>query len=139
MLMKEPTWDINGMISYRNTPEMGLGIFATRLIVERTEITCNPVRTYKDKDAELLRKTDAYRMMFVDRDIYGPNGSNPPIHLVLGSISMLNHGDKENCMVLWELNEVKPEMSQAKLIAMRDINPGEQLLMKYHNFDEYDF
>lgn len=139
MLLRDSIWDINGLISYRETTKMGLGVFSNRDIGERTEILCEPVRTFKGRDAELLRQTDAYRMMFVDRTSYEDNTGNPPIHLVLGAISMLNHGDDENCVVCWELDDDKPEKSRVRLVAAKDIKSGEQLLMRYHNVDEYDF
>ena len=138
-MVRDLSWDINGMISYGATTNMGLGIFARRNIIERTEILCDPVRTFDKHDAKLLRQTDAYRMMFVDREKFGSSTVNPPIHLVLGPIAMLNHGNEENCFVSWELDNERPEKSRARLFAKRDIKAGEQLLMRYHNAEEYEF
>lgn len=133
------TWRINDLISYRDTEAMGLGVFALAEIPESSVIVRDPVRTFVGKDAELLKQTDAFRMMFVDREAYDDGAPDAPVHLVLGSIGMLNHGKKSNCEVVWNIASSDDTNRFAQLVAKRKIVAGEQLLMTYHNAEEYDF
>ncbi|WP_423910965.1 SET domain-containing protein [Candidatus Spongiihabitans sp.] len=49
---------------------------------------------------------------------------------------MVNHSSNENCRIKWKL---EGDVAQAKLIAKRNIDAGEELFIRYYNIGEYDF
>lgn len=136
--VREEIWNINNLVSYANTPTMGLGVIARDDIQAGSEILCDPVRTFSKDEAEKLRSSEAYYLTFVDRETYGKGVKFSPVHLVVGPISMINHNRHPNCEVTWDIGRgvLNPK---ARLHAKRDILEGEQLFIAYHNIDEYDF
>jgi len=133
-----PKWEINDLVSYAETASMGLGVVAQRRIEMDTEILCDPVRTFTGDDAARIRSTEAYHILFVDRETFDVENKRSPLHLVVGPISILNHSKNANCHILWEIGE-DVRSPRARLFARRDILPGEQLVISYHNIEEYDF
>lgn len=137
MLQTEEKWAINDRVRFSETPEMGLGVVATRDIDANTEILRDPVRTFTGHETAVLRETSAYHLLFVDRDTYAPGGGSA-LHLVVGPISMVNHDKNPNCIVDWSVG-YGVKNPHAKLITTRKIPRGAQIFISYHNIDEYDF
>ena len=96
------------------------------------------MRSFDGKDAQLLRKTAAYHLLFVDRTHYALKNENSPLHLVVGAISMVNHCKYPNCTLQWNIDPSECETC-ATLIAQKPIKLGEELFIEYHNIDEYEF
>ena len=105
---------------------------------KNTEILCNPVRTFIKQDAKILKNTQLYPLLFVDRDSYESKNQVPSLHLMIGAITMLNHNQDANCYISWHIGE-DIQTACAKLYAKRHICSGEELFIQYHNIDEYDF
>ena len=136
--MSPPKWVINENAFFQKTESMGLGVFASRDISSKEVILCDPVRTFVEHDAEILRKTSAYHILFVDRQTFGMKGKVSPLHLAVGATSIVNHSRIPNCFVEWCLsNEI--EESKVKLISNCPIKKGNEFFINYHNISEYDF
>lgn len=131
-------WNVNSLAHYRNTEEMGLGVFASRPISARQEILKDPIRTFTGSDTLKLRETEAYHILFVDRDHYTTENKKSPLHFAVGPISIVNHSDEPNCKVVWDF-DVHDTMSSVALIATKDILPGDEFFISYHNIQEYNF
>jgi|GEM_PF-4292886 len=137
MLQTLTKWMINDMVAFTETRHMGMGLIAIKPIAADTEILRDPVRSFNGPDCDLIRKSSAYPLFFVDREAYTAEGSLPPLHLVVGPITMINHNKDANCAVSFAIyGEDNPH---AKLVAKRPISEGDQIFITYHNIDEYDF
>lgn len=136
--MTNERWIINDRAYFAKTDKMGLGVFAAREIFAEEKILIDPVRSFEGLDAERIRNTNAYHILFVDRQKYTENSSGFPLHFVIGPISIINHCKESNCFIRWNLEPAGIE-SSAILIAKRKIYSGEELFITYYNIEEYDF
>lgn len=137
LLKLRDLWKVNDLVSYFETPDMGLGVRASTNIDRGVSILRDPVRTFSGKDASLIRQTSAYHLYFVDRGSYKCGTKNSPIHAAIGPISIINHDANPNSELRWcKIGKVD---AYVELFSSREIYAGEELFISYHNIDEYEF
>lgn len=133
------TWEINSLIFYGSSTQMGLGVFASAEIKPNQLILQDPVRSFEPLESALLKETSAYHLLFVDRETYAGKDNNCKLHLVVGPISMINHSDNANCSVEWNIAGNDYYLAKASLVSNRHIKAGEEIFIDYLNVEEYEF
>ena len=127
---------INTHIGYRTAGKKGLGVFALRNIKVNTILTCAVFRTIRKSDCRIVRSTEIFHHLFVDRRTYSDNPKDCELHIAFGSISVINHAENPNCYLRWEYNG---RYSFVNLISSRNIFRDEEILISYENISDYDF
>ena len=121
------------MIEIKIFPEKGRGVIATEFISKGTVIEKSPVVVFPAEQRHILDKTEVFRYYFVRPAEYGES-KEVGGYLVFGLASFCNHSDLPNTQVDWVENETG---LWAHLVALDDIQPGEECLLFYTNVDEY--
>ena len=121
------------MIKVQELAKKGRGIVATTMIAKETAIEVSPSVSFSAAQRDVIDKTDLQKYYFVIPSEYE---KNPKVngHIVFGLSSLCNHSDTPNAYINW----VKDEMGLwAHLIALQDIQPGDEVCLYYTNIDEY--
>ncbi|NER80849.1 MAG: SET domain-containing protein [Leptolyngbya sp. SIO1D8] len=121
------------MIEVKWFPKKGRGVVAKKLLPKGTFIESAPVGSFSSEQWTLIKKTDIFKYCFVIPSEYSDkqhvNG-----HIVFGLSSLCNHSETPNAYVKW----IKDEIGLwAYLIALTDIQSGEEVSVRYTNIDEY--
>ena len=127
---------ITDCLEYRMAGEKGLGVFARREIRASTLLTFAAIRPVTGADAKILRSTEVFHHLFVDRRSYVKGQKFCNLHIAFGSISIVNHSDNPNCYLQWEYDGMR---SFVYLIASRNIAEGSEITIFYENVSDYDF
>jgi len=123
------------MIEVKLFPQKGRGIVATKLITQETLIEVAPAGSFPAEQWQLMSQTELFKYCFVIPTEYE---KSPQMggYIVFGFSSLCNHSETPNAYIKW----VKNEMGLwAYLIALKDIQPEEEVFLFYTNIDEYSF
>lgn len=121
------------MIQVKQFPKKCRGIVATKMIAKETEIEVSPTVSFSAAQRDIIDKTELQKYYFV---IHSEYETNPKVggHIVFGLSSLCNHSETPNAYINW----VKDEMGLwAHLIALQDIQAGDEVCLYYTNIDEY--
>jgi len=121
------------MIELRETEDMGWGIFAVCRIPKGTEITRNIAEAFAHEDWPAVEASPFEHLVYMNKDEYPEFMSG---FIALGSISMVNHSDSPNASV--DRTDESGRL-EAILTALREIQPGEQVLIRYTDRGRYEF
>ena len=121
------------MIRVKYFPKKGRGIVATELISKETLIEVAPVGSFPAKQRPLMNKTEVFEYYFVIPAEY-KNSKNVGGHIVFGLSSLCNHSETPNAYIKWVKNEIG---LWAHLVASKDIQLDEEVVVFYTNIDEY--
>ncbi|NEP53665.1 MAG: SET domain-containing protein [Moorea sp. SIO3C2] len=121
------------MIEVKLLTQKGRGIVATKLITKETLIEAAPVGSFPAEQWSIMNKTEVFKYCFVIPEEYKKN-QNVGGYIAFGLSSLCNHSETPNAYINW----VKDEIGLwAHLIASKDIQPGEEVLLLYTNIDQY--
>lgn len=110
----------------RTSPLHGRGLFAAQPLREGTEIGRYPLLILSHEDTERLKATRLYHYVFyVDEREDGAVRAA----VAFGEISMCNHSPQLNAVF-----DVDADVAEVILTAVRDIAPGEEILIDYEDF-----
>jgi len=112
----------------------GRGVVAVNTIAKDSVVLCDAVERYSGEAARALRQHPLYQRLFVDPASYGCATSSDLLWAI-GAISVLNHSDTPNCSVSWKATS---SGEWALLCADQTIRPGEEILIRYTNIDQYE-
>lgn len=120
-------------LEIRHAEGKGCGVFTTKFLAGDQDLFCDPVKRYKNEDARSLARHSIYTHLFVDPRHYGLTES-VDLLWVIGLISILNHSNTPNCWVEWRRDSLG---EWALLRSITNIPPGDELLIRYTNIEEY--
>ncbi|MDY6784392.1 MAG: SET domain-containing protein-lysine N-methyltransferase [Cyanobacteriota bacterium] len=121
------------MIEVKLFPKKGRGTVATQPISKETLIEVAPVGSFPANQRPTLNETEVFEYYFVIPSEY-ENSKKVGGHIVFGLSSLCNHSENPNAYINW----VKDEIGLwAHLIALKDIQLGEEVFVFYTNIDEY--
>lgn len=123
------------MIDVRHIPKKGRGLIAVQPIYAGTLIEVAPVASFPAEERAIVDKTSVFPYYFIQPSEYRQSKESRG-HFVFGIVSLCNHADEPNACVKWVENEVG---LWTHLMALKDIEPGEEVTMYYTNVDEYSF
>ncbi len=132
---KELAFSGRSMIEVRHIPQKGRGLIAVQPIYAGTLIEVAPVASFRAEERAIIDKTSVFPYYFIQPSEYGHSQESRG-HFVFGVVSLCNHADEPNACVKWVENEVG---LWTHLVALKDIEPGEEVTMYYTNVDEYSF
>lgn len=121
------------MIKVQLFPKKGRGIVATKMIGKDTLIEVSPVASFSPDQRDIIDKTELGAYCFVIRSEY-EKSKKACGHIVFGLSSLCNHSESPNAYIKWVKNEIG---LWAHLIALQDIQPGDEISLNYTNIDEY--
>lgn len=121
------------MIEVKFFPKKGRGILATKPIPKETLIETAPVASFPTEQWQLISKTKMFDYCFVIPSEY-EKSQNVGGYIAFGLSSLCNHSETPNAYINW----IKDEIGLwAHLIASKNIQPGEEVLLFYTNINEY--
>lgn len=121
------------MIEVQLLPKKGRGVVATKLIPKGALIEKAPVASIPAEQQVSLEATEVFQYYFVRLSEYEKN-KEVGCHIVFGLSSLCNHSETPNTYVNWVEDEIG---LWAYLIALEDIQLGEECLLFYTNVDQY--
>lgn len=121
------------MIKVKLFPKKGRGIVATELIPKETLIEAAPVASFPAKQIPLVSKTEILKYYFVIPSEYEKR-ENVRGYIVFGLSSLCNHSETPNAYINWTKDDIG---LWAYLIALKDIQPEEEIFLFYTNVDQY--
>lgn len=110
-----------GCMEVKETPDKGRGVFATRKISQGSFIERAPLLILSAEEWKQIASTNLYHYAFD----WGVDGAQAALALGLGS--MYNHDITPNVYYLR-----RPSERSLDFFALRDIQPGEELLINYN-------
>jgi len=124
----------NAPLRVANVAVKGRGVFATTTIRTGELIEEAPSWGFTAEEEKLINQTAAFAYYFVrnDRDIEGEIYKG---HFVFGLISIVNHSANPNAKICWRDRD---SGAWASIVAIRDIQPGEEITHKYTNIEAYE-
>ncbi|MCI5117859.1 MAG: SET domain-containing protein-lysine N-methyltransferase [Candidatus Electrothrix sp. AW2] len=122
------------MVKVEQIPGKGRGIIAARVIPQNTVIENAPAVALPSEQLEGIRETAIWQYCFVRPTEYNTRKNCARGYLVFGLSSLTNHSDHPNAKVEWYEDSAG---FRAELIALRDIQPGEEVTMYYTNINDY--
>ncbi len=120
-------------IKVQRFSKKGRGIVATKKIAKDTLIEVSPVASFPPDQRAIIDRTELSEYCFVICSEY-EKSKNVCGHIVFGLSSLCNHSEAPNAYINWVENEIG---LWAHLIALKDIHPGDEVLIYYTNIDEY--
>ena len=109
-------------IEIKRSNKKGLGVFATRDIVQDTLIEVSPVILLSPEDTEKINDTHLYNYYF------SWNEDQKSSAIALGYVSIYNHQVDSNCFY-----ETYFEDKLIKIITRKNIKKGEELFINYNH------
>ena len=106
-----------------NVPDKGRGLIASKPIKQGTIVLRDPAIKLEEKDREYLDQT----VMRTHYHFYRTEQSME-FYVVFGPGSLLNHENQPNLTKRFEQDDLGPWLV---VIAARDIQPGEELCLRY--------
>lgn len=131
--MTEHILDRSKAIYVKNVPQKGRAVFANIPFHAGDVIECAPTWGFDDAEAELLGRTRLFEYYFVrhDRNIKGDPYTG---YVIFGLISIVNHSLNPNARIVWT-DQVSG--AWASIVAIKDINVGEEITHRYTNISAY--
>ncbi|MCV6636934.1 SET domain-containing protein-lysine N-methyltransferase [Candidatus Albibeggiatoa sp. nov. NOAA] len=123
------------MITVHSTSDKGRGVVATTAIEKGTLIERAPVASFPAEQRPIIDSTNIAKYYFVLPSEYKHN-KHVNGHFVFGLLSLCNHSEVPNAYINWEQDNVG---LWAQLIALQDIQKGQEVSLFYTNVDEYSF
>lgn len=121
------------MITVKLFTKKGRGIVATELIPKETLIEAAPVAPFPAEQIPLISKTEILKYYFVIPSEYEKR-ENVRGYIVFGLSSLCNHSETPNAYIDWNKDDIG---LWANLIALKDIQPEEEVFLFYTNVDQY--
>lgn len=103
----------------KTTNGRGRGVFTAQEIPKGSHIESCPVLVLSEKDTTLIHQTKLHDYYF----LWGNEGESA---IALGFGSLYNHSSKANADY-----EMDIEMESLEIIAIKDIQPGEEITINY--------
>lgn len=131
--MTEHILDRSKAIYVKSVPQKGRAVFANIPFHAGDVIECAPTWGFDDAEAELLDRTGLFEYYFVrhDRNIKGDPYTG---YVIFGLISIVNHSVNPNGRIVWT-DQVSG--AWASIVAIKDINVGEEITHSYTNISAY--
>lgn len=121
------------MIEVRNISQKGRGIIATNFLPKDTLIEASLTSSFPAEQWMLIKKTDIFKYCFVIPSEYSEQQDTNG-YIVFGLTAFCNHSESPNAYVKWTQDDVG---LWAHLIALVDIQAGEEVSIFYTNINEY--
>jgi hypothetical protein len=116
----------------RRAGDHGIGLFATEALSYGHLLEVAPASRFDGKSAPAARKTPMWGHTFVDPAQYGEPDAD--LLMVWGKMTLCNHSEDPNAAVIWMQHG---EVLHAGLITIREIKRGEEITIRYTNWEEY--
>ncbi|MER9683700.1 SET domain-containing protein-lysine N-methyltransferase [Mesorhizobium sp. M0184] len=117
----------------RNVPQKGRGVFANITFSAGDVIEIAPTLEFNNSDEELLERTELFNYYFV-RLIPNSIKNICSRYVVFGLISIVNHSSNPNSKIVWIDEDTG---AWASIVALKDIQIGEEITHRYANIDDY--
>lgn len=122
------------MLTIKQIPGKGRGLITTKIIPEKTIIENAPAIAFPHENLEMVRETAIWQYCFVQPTEYNTKKNCARGYLVFGLSSLTNHSEHPNTKIEWYEDD---SGFWAELVALRDIQPGEEVTMYYTNINDY--
>lgn len=122
------------MLTLEKIPGKGRGIISTEMIPQKTVIEKAPAVAFPSEQLEGLRKTEIWQYCFVRPTEYNTQKNCARGYLIFGLSSLANHSEHPNTKIEWHEDD---SGFRAELVAIQDIQPGEEVTMYYTNINDY--
>ncbi|MCV3211602.1 SET domain-containing protein-lysine N-methyltransferase [Mesorhizobium sp. YC-39] len=125
--------DRRNRIYVRNVPQKGRGVFANIPFKVGDVIERAPTWVFNRSDEKLLERTGIFEYYFVRQT---PNSIKNRFsgYVVFGLISLVNHSYNPNSQIVWIDEDTG---TWAIIIALKDIEVGEEITHRYANISDY--
>ncbi|WP_292695987.1 SET domain-containing protein-lysine N-methyltransferase [Mesorhizobium sp.] len=125
--------DRSNAIYIKNVSHKGRGVFANIPFKNGDLIDRSPTWGFGDVEATHLDDTGLFEYYFVRPS--SKLGKHPVIgYVVFGFISIVNHSSRPNARIAWADEETG---TWASIIALKDIEVGEEITHQYSNISAY--
>ncbi|RNJ41286.1 hypothetical protein B5V01_27860 [Mesorhizobium erdmanii] len=125
--------DQRNSVYVRNVPQKGRGVFANTLFKSGDLIEIAPTWQFNSSEEKLLKCTGLFEYYFV-RPITKPMKIQRSGYVVFGLISIVNHSSNPNSQIVWI---DKDTGTWASIVALKEIQVGEEITHRYANIDDY--
>ncbi|RUW71643.1 SET domain-containing protein-lysine N-methyltransferase [Mesorhizobium sp. M2A.F.Ca.ET.067.02.1.1] len=125
--------DQRSHICVRNVPKKGRGVFANVPFKIGELIEQSPTWGFMRSDENLLERTGLFNYYFV-RPSPSPVTTQISGYVVFGLISIVNHSSNPNSQILWIDEDTG---TWARIVALKDIEVGEEITHRYANINDY--
>jgi hypothetical protein len=119
-------------ITVKLIPGKNRGVIANCSMLAGETIEIAPTVAVSHIDHNIVIGTKLFDYLFIKPQDYKIKDSNS--YLVFGLSSLCNHSQNPNTYIKWVDDEI---CSWAHLIALQNIEPGEEITLYYTNIDEY--
>jgi uncharacterized protein len=104
------------------------GLSSGSIIVRTTAFEIAP------SERLMIRNLELHKFVFVKPDDYAKDAANAAGFLAFGAMSFCNHANQPNAEIQWDQDINTTIIS---LVALNDIQSGDEITMRYANLDEY--
>lgn len=125
--------DRRNPVYVRNVPQKGRGVFANIPFKVGDLIERAPTWGFNSSEEKLLERTGLFEYYFV-RLIPKPKKTERSGYVVFGLISIVNHSANPNSRIVWIDEDTG---AWASIVALKDIQVGEEITHKYTNINDY--
>jgi len=123
------------LVKVNKIPNKGRGIRAAKSIKKGELIEASPTCSFPSEQRKIIDNTSLFDYYFVRNAEYQDTEKQATGYMVFGLASLCNHTDKPNAIVEWDENDTTGVW--AHLIALEDIQTGEEIMISYANINEY--
>ncbi|WP_375784861.1 SET domain-containing protein-lysine N-methyltransferase [Bradyrhizobium sp. Pha-3] len=130
--MVDKVFDRSNAMYVKTVRRKGRGVFANIPFKVGDVIDRAPTWGFDDAAAKLLDRTRLFEYYFVRPD--RNQGNSLTGYVVFGLISIVNHSLDPNARIVWTDEE---SGAWASIVAIKDINVGEEITHRYANISAY--
>ncbi|MER9770161.1 SET domain-containing protein-lysine N-methyltransferase [Mesorhizobium sp. M0189] len=131
--MVDKIFDRSNAVYVKNAPGKGRGLFANISFKLGDLIECAPTWEFDNEDGRFIDNTGLLEYYFARLD-KGLTSNPPAGYIVFGLISMVNHSFNPNAQIFWTDEDTG---AWASIVAIRDINVGEEITHRYTDISGY--
>ncbi|MER9518856.1 SET domain-containing protein-lysine N-methyltransferase [Mesorhizobium sp. M0243] len=132
--MTGATSDRRNHVYVRNVHQKGRGVFANIPFKVGDLIEIAPTWGFLGSDEKLLERTGLFEYYFVRPIDNNPVENQRSGYVVFGLISIVNHSSSPNSQILWFDDDTG---AWASIVALKDIQVGEEITHRYANIEDY--
>ena len=122
------------MIKIGISPGKGRGLYALTAFDKGTTIEAAPALQLDTNDWQKVEKSSLFPYVFAEPSNYCPTRADRSGYVVLGLQTFCNHDNLPNAEVHWQKNGLG---HWALLVALKSIQPDEEITIYYTNLEEY--
>ncbi|MER9250045.1 SET domain-containing protein-lysine N-methyltransferase [Mesorhizobium sp. M0590] len=126
-------FDRTSAVYVKNVPRKGRGVFANVKFNVGDIIERAPTLAFDGVEKNLLDRTGLFEYYFIRHDC--KLKTDPAAgYVVFGIISVVNHSFDPNAQIVWTDED---SGAWARIVAIKDINVGEEITHRYTNISAY--